>query len=513
MESEFAGAGIEAEQSRLGALLSAERWPGGLLIRCVAAAGLALLAIAGETLLAAGAGDAVKFLMLGVLAGAVGVYGGIGPALTVAVIGLAYGAVEMLRLDASAALTLAREAVLLSAAGGGAWVGERRRRAILLAEKANADLLAREAHLRSILETVPEAMVVIDELGTIQSFSTTAERLFGYGPEEVVGQNVKMLMPGPYRDEHDSYLGRYRATGERRIIGTGRLVVGERKDGSTFPLELSVGEMKSGKDRFFTGFIRDLTERQQSEQRLQELQSELVHISRLTALGEMSSALAHELNQPLSAISNYLGGVQRVLKGQPDAVSRKVHDGVAKAVEQALRSGDIIRRLREFVARGETAQRVESVVKMVEESSALALVGARQLGVRVLFDLNRDADLVLVDKVQIQQVLLNLIRNAVEAMAGSERRILTLSSAPAGGDMVEIRVADTGSGISEEVAERLFQPFVTTKSQGMGVGLSICRTILEAQGGQIWAAPNPGGGTVFHLTVPLASADEMVHAR
>jgi len=494
------------------ALLTAERWPGGLAVRCAAALALAVLAVAGEVLLSSQTGGGAAFLFLTVLAGAVGIYGGAGPGLVVTAVGLVSGAFWLTQSGEPFALVAARGLVFLIAAAGGTWAGERRRGAILQAEKTNADLLAREAHLRSILDTVPEAMIVIDEQGAIQSFSATAVRLFGYAPEEVIGQNVKMLMPEPYRGEHDSYLGRYRSTGERRIIGIGRLVVGERKDGSTFPLELSVGEMRSGKDRFFTGFIRDLTERQQSEQRLQELQSELVHISRLTALGEMSSALAHELNQPLSAISNYLSGVQRMLKDQPDALSQKVRDGVAKAVEQALRSGDIIRRLREFVARGETAQRVESVVKMVEEASALALVGARQLGVRVSFSLNRDVDLVLVDKVQIQQVLLNLIRNAVEAMAGSERRELTLSSMPAGDDMVEIRVADTGSGISEEVADRLFQPFVTTKTQGMGVGLSICRTILEAQGGRIWAAPNPGGGTVFHLTVPLASADELAHA-
>src|SRR5581483_5033505 len=172
-------------------------------------------------------------------------------------------------------------------------------------------------------------------------------------------RNVKMLMPQPYRDGHDGYLGRYRDTGERRIIGVGRVVVGERKDGSTFPMELAVGEMRSGEQRFFTGFVRDLTERQSAEQRLQELQSELVHISRLTALGEMSSALAHELNQPLSAIANYLNGVQRILAAQPDATSAKVREALAKAVEQALRSGDIIRRLREFVSRGETAQKAE----------------------------------------------------------------------------------------------------------------------------------------------------------
>jgi C4-dicarboxylate-specific signal transduction histidine kinase/cytochrome b561 len=257
---------------------------------------------------------------------------------------------------------------------------------------------------------------------------------------------------------------------------------------------------------------RSEIERQQSELRLQELQSELLHISRLTALGEMSSALAHELNQPLSAIANYLSGVQRLIGAEPDATSAKVRDGVNRAVEQALRAGDIIRRLREFVARGETAQRVESVANLVEETSALALVGAKQLGVRVSFKLDGDADLVLVDKVQFQQVLHNLIRNAVEAMAESERRELSLSSAPTGDRMLEICVSDTGSGLADEVLARLFQPFVTTKRDGMGVGLSICRTIVEAQGGEIWTSPNPGGGTVFHITVPRADADEIAHA-
>jgi len=182
-------------------------------------------------------------------------------------------------------------------------------------------------------------------------------------------------------------------------------------------------------------------------------------------------------------------------------------------VEQTLRSGDIIRRLREFVSRGETRQNAEGVAKLVEEASALALVGARQLGVRVAFDLDKRADFVLVDKVQIQQVLLNLIRNAVEAMADSPRRELSVVSRVAADKMVRLSIVDTGPGLSPEVAAKLFQPFVTTKPQGMGVGLSICRTIVEAHGGQIWAEPGPGGGTAFHLTVPKASAEEQAHAR
>lgn len=372
----------------------------------------------------------------------------------------------------------------------------------------NRDLRAREAHLQSILATVPDAMVVISERGAIQSFSPTAERLFGWSAEEVVGRNVRMLMPEPYREQHDGYLDRYLNTGERRIIGVGRVVVGERQDGSTFPMELAVGEMISGEERFFTGFVRDLSERQQTEQRLQELQSELVHISRLTAMGEMASALAHELNQPLSAMANYLKGSARLLAAEP-VPRERLQDAIVKAGEQALRAGEIIARLRDFVARGEAERRVESLPKLLEEASALALVGAKEHGVRVLFRFSPEVDLVLADKVQIQQVALNLIRNAIEAMEGSGRKILELRIDRASEDSGQVTVADTGSGLSDEVRDQLFQPFVTTKRNGMGVGLSISRTIVEAHGGRIWAENNPGGGTRFCFTLPAIDEEEL----
>ncbi len=389
--------------------------------------------------------------------------------------------------------------------GGISWFGERLR-------ITREQVLARQAHLESILATVPDAMIVIDEHGNMQSFSSAAERLFGYRATEVIGKNVKMMMPSPYRDSHDAYLARYMETGEKRIIGIGRVVVGERKDGSTFPMELAVGEMRSNNRRFFTGFIRDLSERQKTEARLQELQSELVHISRLTAMGEMASALAHELNQPLSAIANYLTGSRRLLEGRSDEQIATVRDAMDKAAEQSLRAGQIIRRLRDFVARGESERQVESIKKLVEEASALALVGAKDLGVRVVFRLDPAADLVLADKVQIQQVILNLMRNAIEAMEHSERRELALSVAPADGGMVAVGVADTGTGIVEDVRVHLFQPFVTSKRHGMGVGLSISRTIIESHGGRIWAEANPGGGTVFKFTLRMVSQEDMTDA-
>jgi two-component system sensor kinase FixL len=382
---------------------------------------------------------------------------------------------------------------------GTAGLGARMLRARAEAATSTHDVLAREAHLKSILDTVPDAMIVIDPNGIVQSFSSAAERLFKYSAAEVIGKNIKMLMPQPYRGAHDGYLKRYAATGERRIVGIGRVVVGERKGGSTFPMELSVGEMRSSDQTFFTGFIRDLTERQSTEARLQELQSELVHISRLTAMGEMASALAHELNQPLSAITNYLKGSIRLLQDRSDDESRMTRDALDKATEQAMRAGQIIRRLRDFVSRGESERRPENMSKLVEEASALALVGVRNVHVR--FALDPSADQVLADKVQIQQVLINLMRNAMEAMADSDRRELTVRSALLEGDLVEIRVADTGSGIAPEIAANLFQPFFTTKIHGMGVGLSICRTIVEAHEGKISVEPNPGGGTVFCFTV------------
>jgi len=378
---------------------------------------------------------------------------------------------------------------------------------------ANASLQLREDHLRSILATVPDAMVVIDEQGHIQSFSTAAETLFGYQASEVIGQNVNLLMPSPYRNEHDAYLQRYLTTGERRIIGLGRTVTGMRKDSSTFPMELSVGEMHPGTGRFFTGFCRDLTERHRSEARIQEQQQELLHMARFTALGEMASTLAHEINQPLTAITNYLKGSRRLLEKSTEDNAPMLRDAVEKAAEQALRAGDVIRHLRDFVARGESERQVERLPALIEEASSLALVGAREIDVHVSYKLDPAAELVLTDRIQIQQVLLNLMRNAVEAMQGVPRRELHVMTVARDDGMAEVSVIDTGTGLAPEVSEQLFQPFVTTKKQGMGVGLSICRTIVESHGGHIWAETMPAGGTAFRFTLRIVEREEVTNGR
>jgi two-component system sensor kinase FixL len=311
-------------------------------------------------------------------------------------------------------------------------------------------------------------------------------------------------MPEPDSSRHDGYIARYRGSGDPHIIGIGRIVTGKRRDGTIFPMHLSIGEMQSGGEPYFTGFVRDLTEHQRTQARLQELQSELVHVSRLTAMGEMASALAHEINQPLAAISNYMKGSRRLLAGSRDPNTQKIENALDRASEQALRAGQIIRRLRDFVARGESEKRVETLSKLIEEASALGLAGAREQNVQLRFSLDPDADLVLADRVQIQQVLVNLFRNALEAMAQSQRRELVVTSTRIADDMIEVEVSDTGSGFQDGVIPNLFQTFFTTKETGMGVGLSISRSIIEAHGGRMWAESNASGGATFRFTLPAA---------
>ena len=457
------------------------------------AAAMALVALG----LQLAAAQAPVFLLFAPIVCGAAIFGGLGPGLLAVALGLAAGLVIAPARDVEPYVF----AVLgLCVAVAGDWAFRARR-----SDDRTARMLAeREAHLRSIYDTAPDALIVIDAGGIVQSYNASAERMFGWTASEVLGRNVKMLMPQPFRAEHDDYLHRYIDTGERRIIGIGRIVVGERKGGATFPMELAVGEVRSEQGRVFTGFVRDLTERQAAEARMQELQSELVHMSRLSAMGEMASALAHELNQPLSAIANYLSGARRLLE-RAEVNQPRAGDALDKAAEQALRAGEIIRRLREFLARGEGERRVEHLPKLVQEACALALVGAKEVGVRVRYEFGLGAERVVADRVQVQQVVLNLVRNAIDAMAEHPRRELVVSTAAVDDEMALISVADTGPGVDETAAARLFQPFVTTKPSGMGVGLSISRTIVESHGGRIWTEPNPGGGAIFHFTLRLAT--------
>ncbi len=361
----------------------------------------------------------------------------------------------------------------------------------------------REAHLKSILDTVLDASIISTQNGTILAFNAAAVRQFGYTEQEVIGHNLRILMPEPYRSEHDGYLERYRLTGDKKIIGRDRVVMGRRKDGSTFPMKLAVGVTQSAGETVFTGFVRDLTEREETAARLQEIQAELARLARLTEMGEMASTLAHELNQPLSAISNYVHGCARLLEDIDEEIAVKMRDALQETAKQSLRAGQIIKHLREFVSKGETEKAPHNIRHLVEEAAALALVGSRDKGVRTLFELASGPEIVMVDSIQIQQVLINIMRNAVEAMMHSKTRELIIRTQAELGDQVAVLIEDSGPGISDEIAGELFKPFVTTKSEGMGIGLSICKRIIEAHGGDLTVGRNAAGGATFRFNLPL----------
>ena len=373
-------------------------------------------------------------------------------------------------------------------------------------KRAQDDIATREAHLRSILDTVPEAMVVIDENGTVTSFSAAATQLFGYNPEEIVGKNVKVLMPEPYRSEHDSYIGRYLRTGEARIIGFGRVVKGMTKDGAIFPMELAVGEARSEGQRIFTGFIRDLTSRQKMEEELRQSQ-------RMEAIGQLTGGLAHDFNNLLTVITGNLEMLDGSLKdpGQRELLKeaygrrgrRREADGSALGVRStsALESethgfGALISNFSELLRR--------SLGELIELN--IRLTGSRHLCV--------------VDASQLQNALLNLAINARDAMPRGGRLTIEVSQARLDADYAQmypevrtgrfvlIAVTDTGSGMSDEVRQRAFEPFFTTKptGSGTGLGLSMVYGFVRQSGGNIQIYSELERGTSIRIFLPLAEA-------
>jgi two-component system, LuxR family, sensor kinase FixL len=389
-----------------------------------------------------------------------------------------------------------------------------------ITERKAAESSLRESEHRSrslaaIVESSDDAIISNSLEGIVTSWNKSAERIFGYTADEMVGQSVLQLAIPGRGDDMIEILNRIKR-GER--VDHYETIRG-RRDGSTVHVSLTVSPIYDIASKL-TGaskVARDITAAseanaalRESQARLQELNSELLHVSRLSAMGEMASALAHELNQPLAAISNYMKGSRRLLAGSPDPNAPKIEAALDKAAEQAIRAGQIIRRLRDFVARGESERSVERISRMIEESSALGLIGARERGVSLRFEFDPANDLVLADRVQVQQVLVNLFRNATEAMTEAGKREIIVSNARVVGDLIEIVVSDTGVGLTETVLSNLFQPFYTTKNTGMGVGLSISRSIIEAHGGRMRAEPNEAGGATFRFTLPAASQEEAV---
>jgi two-component system sensor kinase FixL len=389
-----------------------------------------------------------------------------------------------------------------------------------ITERKAAESSLRESEHRSrslaaIVESSDDAIISNSLEGVVTSWNKSAERIFGYAAHEMIGQSIlRLAIPG-HGDEMIEILNRIKRGERVDHYETKR----RRRDGSNVYVSLTVSPIYDIANRLAgaSKVARDITAStlanaalRDSQARLQELNSELLHVSRLSAMGEMASALAHELNQPLAAISNYMKGSRRLLAASPDPNASRIEAAMEKAAEQAIRAGQIIRRLRDFVARTESERSVESVARLIDEASALGLIGARERGVSLRFELDPADDLVFADRVQIQQVLVNLFRNAAEAMAEAAKREIIVSNARVAGDMIEIAVSDTGVGLTDTVLSNLFKPFYTTKETGMGVGLSISRSIIEAHGGRMHAERNETGGATFRITLPAAPREELI---
>jgi two-component system sensor kinase FixL len=369
-------------------------------------------------------------------------------------------------------------------------------------------LHSRETKLNAIVDNAVDGIVTIDEGGMITTFNPAAERIFGYREEEMLGRNINLLVPPPDREHHEDYIKHYLETGESTIIGVGREVAGRHKDGSSVPLQLLVTEFRVGRARCFAATLRDLTEKRRSEQEKRARLDELSHVARLSLMGEMASGLAHELNQPLTAVASYLQACRRLIDtGNLD----KLKTALINAERQALHAGKIIRRMRSFVSKRRTRMAPTDINALIKEAITLSEPNRRHNDVRLVLRLSESLPPVCADNVQIEQVLLNLIRNSIEAMAEipaeEVRRLLIATGVSTDGEIqIKVTFQDTGPGVSGDQIACIFEPFHTTKPKGMGMGLSISRSIIQAHGGRLWVDRDAPGGATFHFTLPLADA-------
>lgn len=373
-----------------------------------------------------------------------------------------------------------------------------------------ADRRSLEPLMRSVLASVPDAMIVINQKGQMLAFSAAAERLFGYTANQVAGKNVSMLMTGANETHHDQYIRNYLSTGEKQIIGIGRIVEAKLADGRSIPVELKIGEAEIDGEKLFTGYIRDMSEQQANALRLTQMQVELANFSRLSAVGTMASAMAHELNQPLTAVANYLEAARDLLDNADADTLAFIQEALDAAATQSIRAGQIVRRLRDYVSRGELDMRPVNLLEVVEDATSLAKVGFEGQLARVIAQVPEAFPPVLADRLQLRQVIVNLIRNAIEALSDTANpQIWVIAEIEA--ELAQITIEDNGPGIPGADDSSPFDAFNSTKPGGMGLGLSICQTIMDAHGSLIEYAPSNKGGAAFKFTLRLdqgASGDD-----
>lgn len=362
--------------------------------------------------------------------------------------------------------------------------------------------------LKALLDAVPDAMFQFDARGVIRSFSASAVRTFGWSAEAITGRPVWDLFPEPSHVPVRDCLQALERDARRESFGNTLLLQGRRRDGAEFQMELSVGVNGSSTDRLFTGFARDLTDRLAEQDRIRGLEAELMQMARLTAMGQMTTTLAHELNQPLAAATNFMMASERLLYS-PSPNIPMIVEALRSGVEQTMRAGDIIRRLRVFIAKREPHRSLEDIAEVLREAADLAMAGSYDITLN--WEVESQLDPVLIDRIQIQQVVVNLIRNAREAMAKVKDRRLVIG-AHRDRDLIVISVADTGTGVGPEIVSRVLDAFVSSKPQGLGVGLSISRNIVESHGGRLWLVPSEGPGATFRFSLAATAGEAVLEA-
>ena len=362
-----------------------------------------------------------------------------------------------------------------------------------------------EENYRLVVETAPDAVISIDESGAILFANPATVRIFGYDPTELIGKPLTVLMPEFLRKLHEKGFSRYLATGQRHINWQGTELTALRKNGQEFPVEISFGELSRDGHKVFTGFIRDISERKQAQQALQMTQMELARVSRLTTMGELAASIAHEVNQPLTAVTNNSSACLRLLAAD-NLKPEVLHRALEEIVADGNRASAVVARIRGFIKKEPAEKNRLDINDVIQEVLALAERELYENRVRLERQLTKALPLVLADRVQMQQVLLNLIMNGIEAMipvTDQPRSLWVESRVDESGDIL-VAVRDSGTGLGSG-ADRVFTPFFTTKANGMGMGLSISRSLVENHGGRLWAMPNFPIGAVFSFTLPVSS--------
>lgn len=358
--------------------------------------------------------------------------------------------------------------------------------------------------LDALLHAAVDAIIVSDQRGQILRFNDAAQNMFGLGEDEALGSNLSILMPEPFRSHHDDYIRAHRDGVPPSIIGIGREIVGRRKSGETFPMHLSVGEIKGVGEAQYVGIIRDLSEEKATLDLVRELDSQLEHADRLVLLGELTAGIGHEINQPLTAIAAFSEAAVKILQRQALDSDNQLHTICERISEQARRAGDVVTRLRKLSYKGEATRTRHSLNALLEQVLLLLEHELKKADVELITHHDAELPEIYVDEIQIQQVLVNLIKNSLDALEGySVKDGLITIHLERDGQHLEIRVADNGPGISKEIQPRLFEPFFTTKRTGVGLGLSICRNIAIAHGGTLTYRPGGNDNRGFCLRLPL----------